>query len=119
GAVTVAATARDVNSPLALFQATDSGGTSSVFTLAATPLELNIRPGKRHQLGDVNNDGVVNNTDAAIILAVVQGVIPPDVGAALRFTSGGDVNRDGRVDEADAAAIEGFVVGLIPSRGRR
>jgi hypothetical protein len=77
GPVTVTVTARDVNSPLALFTAagTPNGGLLG-FALEATPLELAIRPGKRGGVGDVNNDGKVNNSDAQLTLLDKPAVAP-------------------------------------------
>jgi hypothetical protein len=63
-------------------------------------------------LGDVNGDGVVNSTDASVILAFSVGkAVPPDMQA--RINSGfGDVNADGITNPADALIILTYDVGL-------
>ena len=60
--------------------------------------------------GDVNQDGYVTATDAALILQYLEGLnsLSP-VQQALA-----DVNGDGRITEEDAAAILRRVVGLEP-----
>lgn len=118
GNIAFAVTARDVNSPLATFEATGTGGGMLAFGLTATPLELTVKPGRRGQPGDVNNDGRVNNADAAIILGVLHGAVAANVPPAVNFSRSGDINQDGYVNEGDAFAIEGYVVGLVPSRRR-
>jgi hypothetical protein len=119
GPVSIAVTARDVNSPLAIFAGTGtSGGGLLGFGLHALPVEVEVRPGKKGGPGDVNNDGKVNNTDAVVLLAVLDGVLSPDIAPALNFSRSGDINRDGQIDEADAITIQGYAVRMI-SQARR
>jgi|GEM_PF-503732 len=63
-------------------------------------------------LGDVNGDGLVNSTDASVILThSVGNPVPPDMQA--RISSGfGDVNTDGVTNPADALIILTYDVGL-------
>jgi PKD repeat protein len=62
-------------------------------------------------LGDVNNDGLVNSTDALIVLSYDAG---RDVSAFLdRINAGvGDVNGDGVTNSTDALFILSYDVGL-------
>ncbi len=57
-------------------------------------------------LGDVDNNGVVDRTDALLVLlySLMPSVILPNDGDI----SLGDVNRDGQVDLADAELIEAY-----------
>ncbi|MGH9427603.1 MAG: dockerin type I domain-containing protein, partial [Terriglobia bacterium] len=73
-------------------------------------------PGRKGQPGDVNNDGRVNNTDSAMIVAVLDGVLLPDIPPAINFTRSGDINRDGRIDRTDAFTIQGVVVGTVSAK---
>ena len=113
GSITIAVTARDVQSPMAVFTA--QGGSGNMFRLSAQPLTLNVRRHERGQPGDVNGDGRVTNTDAALISGVLDGLIEADRKPATQFSVAGDVNRDGRIDAADAYTIQGYVVGSVPS----
>ena len=58
--------------------------------------------------GDASCDGVVNSTDAALILQLEAGLI-----ASLPCAGAADVNDDGNVDSLDATLILQFDVGLI------
>lgn len=60
-------------------------------------------------LGDVNNDGAVNVTDATEIQKYSAGKITFDDDALNRA----DVNSDGKVNVSDATLIQKYAVGLI------
>ncbi|MCP9236536.1 dockerin type I domain-containing protein [Lewinella sp. JB7] len=63
-------------------------------------------------LGDVNGDGRINSTDAALILAYSVGN-PIPAGARARIASGiADVDTSGTVTAADALLIISYDVGL-------
>ncbi|MDZ4277836.1 MAG: dockerin type I repeat-containing protein [Dehalococcoidia bacterium] len=62
------------------------------------------------QLGDVNDDGLVNPVDSALILQLNAGII-----SVLPNPSSADVNLDGEIDSVDAALILQLVAGLIDS----
>ncbi|NJB87287.1 hypothetical protein GGR26_003067 [Lewinella marina] len=63
-------------------------------------------------LGDVNGDGLINSTDAALVLAHSVGNALPPV-AANRILGGiGDVDADGLTDSRDALFILTYDVGL-------
>jgi hypothetical protein len=67
-----------------------------------------IAPNATGKSGDVNNDGLVNSTDALIILS-------GDVGIAItQFCPAncGDVNADGYVNSTDALIILSYDVGM-------
>lgn len=57
--------------------------------------------------GDVNNDGVVNSTDALIILQYSAGIVG-DINI-----NRADINGDGEVNSADALQVLQTSVGLI------
>lgn len=110
GDVTVTATARDVDSPLAVFATSPSA--PAAFALRARPLEIEAT----NTSGDVDGDGMTTTNDAATIRGVLAGVVEPGRGG-MNFGRG-DVNHDGRVDEGDARAIDGSVVGIVRSHRR-
>ncbi len=58
------------------------------------------------RLGDVDNNGTVDRTDALLVLlySLMPSIVLPNDGDV----SLGDVNRDGRVDGADAQLIEAY-----------
>jgi thiol-disulfide isomerase/thioredoxin len=56
-------------------------------------------------LGDVNSDGVLDSTDALIVLRMSLGIVDPD--------PIGDVNGDGGVDSQDALLLLRMSLGII------
>jgi hypothetical protein len=77
--------------------------------LSVENFNFTIQP--QNILGDVNNDGLVNSTDALIVLSYDVG---RDVSAFLdRINAGvGDVNGDGVTNSTDALFILSYDVGL-------
>ena len=63
----------------------------------------------KRDLGDINNDGKVDTTDARLALQYAVGKIPLDDGQLGL----GDVNADGKVDTTDARLILQKAVGKI------
>ncbi len=59
--------------------------------------------------GDVNNDGYIDNMDAALILKYDAGIID----ANYYLINAGDVNNDGYVDNIDAALIIKYDAGIL------
>lgn len=117
GPVTVAVTARDVRSPLAtFFVAGSAAGSPLTVAFVSTPLTLQVKRQKKGQPGDVNNDGKVNNLDAVLLQAVLDGLLPPDAAPAMNSTASGDLNRDGYINEADVHTMRGVAVGLAGGR---
>ena len=64
---------------------------------------------KEYLLGDVNGDGVVDTTDAKLVMQYDLGLI----GANDLILAAGDVNGDGAVDTTDAKLIMQLDLGLI------
>lgn len=56
-------------------------------------------------MGDVNSDGVLDSTDALIVLRMSLGIVDPD--------PIGDVNGDGGVDSQDALLLLRMSLGII------
>lgn len=106
GPVSIAAAARDVNSPLAVFQATSTNGPG----LVAHGVNLDVQPGVVGQTGDVNGDGNVDIVDAAVIKGLVAGVLGEH---DLAFFSAADTNADGLIDDGDALVLLGYQVGRL------
>ena len=61
----------------------------------------------RYTLGDVNDDGEIDNLDAAMILKYDAGIIDSVNELAA------DVNNDGASDNLDAAVILKYDAGII------
>lgn len=87
-----------------------------VFTFDWATLKLNqANPGETNpdivipefELGDVNEDGAVDNTDASLILKYDAGIIDT--------AENGDVNGDGATDNTDASMILKYDAGIIDS----
>lgn len=104
GQVLIAVTARDVDSPLATFMAETDG--ACLMRLVAEPLEP--APG----LGDVDANGRVDNRDAALVQAVLDGVLDED-SPLLERLEAADVNVDGAVNRGDLLALQSYVVGQV------
>ena len=66
------------------------------------PKEITFDDEQMH-LGDMNDDSKINNTDVALLNAIVKG-------AKLRYLVG-DVNRDGRITHEDSIQVLRFVFG--------
>ena len=76
--------------------------------MSLTALPLERTPG----LGDVNGDQKVDNRDAALVQAVLDGVLSED-SPLLVSIEAADVNADGRVDRGDLQAIQSYIVGMV------
>ena len=82
-----------------------SATATSVPTSTAVATPTSTPPGL---LGDVNDDGLINPIDAALVLQFSAGILP-----VLPTFDRGDVNQDGIVNAIDAALILQFAAGLL------
>ena len=64
-----------------------------------------------YKLGDVNNDGKINSSDALLILQSAVGKITLSTTQALSA----DVNKDGKINSSDALKVLQYAVGKITS----
>jgi len=80
-----------------------------VHTLITVNVNVTEKP---YIVGDIDNDGLIDNTDASIILKYDAGIITEMDDTALLA---GDVDGDGAVDNTDAALILKYDAGLIES----
>lgn len=71
--------------------------------------EVKVLTSAKYILGDVNDDGEINNIDAAILLQYDAGIIDENATIA----GAGDVNGDGEINNIDAALILKYDAGLI------
>lgn len=78
---------------------------TSVPTNTAAPAPTSTPSGL---LGDVNDDGLINPIDAALVLQFSAGIL-----SVLPTSDRGDVNQDGIVNAIDAALILQFAAGLL------
>ena len=65
----------------------------------------------RYDKGDVNNDGVVDDADAAMAYAFANAKLTADA----RQADAADINGDGAVTAADAEIIYSFYLGELAS----
>jgi hypothetical protein len=112
GPVQIAATARDLNSPLATFSAE---GTNAL-AMNSQPIEFTVVDGVEGQRGDVSGDGRVNNLDAVLVSALAAGELD-EFDPVIRYYEAADVNTDGRVDSGDALLLHAAQVRLLGSGG--
>jgi len=90
------------------FTFTDKFGAE--YTVATVTVNV-TEPEPQYTLGDLNNDGTVDNLDSVIILKYDAGLINlTDIQSMA-----GDVNGDGVVDNLDATKILKYDAGLIDS----
>jgi hypothetical protein len=75
-------------------------GVQSGETVDLGSVTINVR-----QLGDVNNDGMVDGGDKSAINAYLNGVVPP--------TRNMDLNLDGDVDAGDKSVINAILNGVL------
>lgn len=64
-----------------------------------------------YTLGDVNNDGKINSSDALLILQSAVGKIT----LSATQTLAADVNKDGKINSSDALKVLQYAVGKITS----
>ena len=110
----------------------DQSGTDTTFTLKPKGLEADktyrvyvstaskepteaasFSYGERptYTLGDVNNDGKINSSDALLILQSAVGKIT----LSATQTLAADVNKDGKINSSDAFKVLQYAVGKITS----
>lgn len=81
-----------------------------IYTASDVVFEIGITV-EETLIGDVNNDGVVDTLDAALILKYLADVEGVDFSAREMYAA--DVNHDGKIIANDAAMILKYCVGLI------
>ena len=74
-------------------------------------VEQAITVAQKYTKGDVNNDGVVDDVDAALTYAIANGKITAD----LSQQDAADINGDGQVTAQDAEIIYAFYLGELTS----
>ena len=74
-------------------------------------VEQTITVAQKYTKGDVNNDGVVDDVDAALVYAIANGKLTAD----LSQQDAADINGDGQVTAKDAEIIYAFYLGELTS----
>lgn len=74
-------------------------------------VEQTITVAQKYTKGDVNNDGVVDDVDAALAYAIANGKLTVD----LSQQDAADINGDGQVTTKDAEIIYAFYLGELAS----
>lgn len=70
-----------------------------------------ITVAQKYNKGDVNNDGMVDDVDAALVYAIANGKLTAD----LSQQDAADINGDGQVTAKDAEIIYAFYLGELTS----
>ena len=78
-------------------------------TVEPTTVEPTTEPAPTFLLGDVNNDGKIDVTDATLVQMIAAEILVPTDTQKLA----GDVNKDGKVDVSDATLIQMFAAEVI------
>lgn len=73
--------------------------------------EQPITVAQKYAKGDVNNDGLVDDVDAALVYAIANGKLTAD----LSQQDAADINGDGQVTAKDAEIIYAFYLGELTS----
>lgn len=73
--------------------------------------EQPITVAQKYAKGDVNNDGMVDDVDAALVYAIANGKLTAD----LSQQDAADINGDGQVTAKDAEIIYAFYLGELTS----
>ena len=108
GTCEISETYTEVGAYTYTFTFTDKFGAE--YTVATVTVNV-TEPEPQYTLGDLNNDGTVDNLDSVIILKYDAGLINlTDIQSMA-----GDVNGDGVVDNLDATKILKYDAGLIDS----
>ena len=74
-------------------------------------VEQTITVAQKYNKGDVNNDGMVDDVDAALAYAIANGKLTAD----LSQQDAADINGDGQVTAKDAEIIYAFYLGELTS----
>ena len=74
-------------------------------------VEQTITVAQKYTKGDVNNDGMVDDVDAALVYAIANGRLTAD----LSQQDAADINGDGQVTAKDAEIIYAFYLGELTS----
>ena len=74
-------------------------------------VEQTITVAQKYSKGDVNNDGMVDDVDAALVYAIANGKLTAD----LSQQDAADINGDGQVTAKDAEIIYAFYLGELTS----
>lgn len=74
-------------------------------------VEQTITVAQKYNKGDVNNDGMVDDVDAALVYAIANGKLTAD----LSQQDAADINGDGQVTVKDAEIIYAFYLGELTS----
>lgn len=74
-------------------------------------VEQTITVAQKYTKGDVNNDGMVDDVDAALVYAIANGKLTAD----LSQQDAADINGDGQVTAKDAEIIYAFYLGELTS----
>ena len=74
-------------------------------------VEQTITVAQKYNKGDVNNDGMVDDVDAALVYAIANGKLTAD----LSQQDAADINGDGQVTAKDAEIIYAFYLGELTS----
>ena len=74
-------------------------------------VEQTITVAQKYNKGDVNNDGMVDDVDAALVYAIANGKLTAD----LSQQDAADINGDGQVTAKDAEIIYAFYLGELAS----
>ena len=78
-------------------------------TAEPTTVEPTTEPAPTFLLGDVNNDGKIDVTDATLVQMIAAEILVPTDTQKLS----GDVNKDGKIDITDATLIQMFAAEVI------
>ena len=78
-------------------------------TVEPTTVEPTTEPAPTFLLGDVNNDGKIDITDATLVQMIAAEILVPSGTQKLA----GDVNKDGKIDITDATLIQMFAAEVI------
>lgn len=112
----------DENSPLSLnfgeageytvsFRILHDHDAYKIYTANDVVAEINVTVEERTLIGDVNEDGIVDTVDAALILKYLADVEGVELSARDIYAA--DVNGDGDVDATDASVILKQCAGLV------
>ncbi len=118
GPLAVSVTARDLAAPLGLILgSTDELVTPAEGKLAAEPVTLAlVRSGPPDRRGDIDGDGAIRISDAAILRAELSGRVLPESALTAHVAASGDIDGDGDHDERDLRLLLGYLAGIVPGK---
>lgn len=80
-------------------------------------VKLSTKPEPEIKYGDVNGNGVINQTDMSILKRYLTNYSAETGSSTVEVKKGADVNGDGRINQTDSSMLKRYLVNYNPATG--